>query len=1051
MLICPSCNTESPTGFHYCGACGKPLPLICPQCGLENPSDCETCAHCNAPVSPSGMELFEVAMEGERRFVVVIFADIAGFTRMAEILDPEESTQLVNRCLDELTKIAVEHGGRLVHYLGDGLMVVFGAPAAHEDDPERAVKAAIVMCDHIRQIKFDIQVPVISLHLGLACGQVVAAGVGSQGRKEYNVIGSAINLAARLEEASGLNQILVSQELAQITDHAFAYKPVVLPHLQGWDGEVHAYELLGRHTEAQQRRAGPAHSTLVGRQTELAQLWQAVYTLQANQGAIVSVIGEVGIGKSRLLHELHSQVEKADPGLRWLNAQTTETGETLRYGCMQSLLRNAIGAVGSDDAAHISKLLKEHLKTVSPKEADEVYPYLAHAMGLPLPPKTRDEFEWLNEETLLWQTGRMLQAWLRALARQQPVALVIEDAHWADPASISLIEQLFPLAEEIPLLIILSFRPETTCTGWRLRLTAHAALMAHYTEIWLQPLEEEEIQHLLQLILDTQNVPRNVVELVRNRAEGNPLFIEELVRSMMDRKALQQDARGRWSLPHNWQEITIPNTIQGILQARIDRLNRDPKRMIQLAACIGRDFNKDILIEIAPTIGVPQASILPSLAALEKAGLIQILTPSSQANQYRFKHVLIRDTIYRGLLRAARAQFHTAIACWYEEHTLTTAEPPYALLAYHYGQTDDANKQMDYYTKAGFQAAQGYANQNAHLFFTKALDLIEDPAERYKLLLERERVCNLIGDRDQQRADLEELLKLANGNVDDAQRAIVYNRLAIWHESWGEYLAAHAASQQGLEAAHRAGARSSEAESLHRIASASWRQGNFNQALESAQTALEVARSVNDSERESISLTTMGIVYRTLGNLDKARVCYQQALDIRRRLGDRREIAISLSQMGNVHYDLGAFSKALDYHQQALQLFEQVGDRRGQAWSLSGAGSVYLACGDYEAAHRYFSKALDLRKIVHDRRGEGVAYSDLGNVTLAKGDVTLASSLLRRIGAHAARPGRTPRRGTCAHLPGTGIGACRELRRGRIHPPTSACPAPRIGPAKSRH
>lgn len=995
-MICPKCNTQNPDGFRYCGNCGKALPLICPQCGLENPQGQAQCNHCAAPLSAQTQELFEVSMDGERRFVAVIFADIAGFTRLAEQLDPEESTLLVNRCLDELTQVIVEHGGRLVRYLGDGLMAVFGAPTAHEDDPERAVAAALTMRERISQIKLSMNTQRISLHLGVACGQVVAAGVGGQGRKEYNVLGVPVNLAARLEEVSAPDQILVSEEIARLTNRAYAYKPVTLPHLHGWEGEVRAFELLGKRSAIKStRRAWTLPSALVGRQAEMAQLWGSLHHLLQGRGAILYLIGEVGIGKSRLLSELQSQVQERNPGITWLYVQAVEASESLRYDCFQTLFRNAIGVPAHADAAKTAALLRDHLDQQLPSRAGEIYPYLAHALGLPLPPKAHAEFEWLNEETLLWQTGRILQEWMRALCHRQKVALILEDIHWIDPASAALLEHLYPLVEELPLLILCSFRPEPERLAWNLRAKAMGEHSGHYAEIWLQPLNETEIRRLVQQILTSSQVPEAVTNLIVQRTEGNPLFIEELIHSMTDRGVLTQDPGGRWAISPDWQEVTIPNTIQGILQARIDRLGRDPKRMIHLAACVGRQFPRDLLLQIAPAIGIPAENAQSCLVTLEEADLLQPSPPPS-TGEIRFKHILIRDTVYHSLLRATRAQYHAAIARWFEAHTLDQAVPPYALLAYHYEQTEDEEKKVEYFVKAGYQATQSYANHEAYLFFTKALNLISDPAWRYKLLLEREHICNLIGDRDQQRVDLEELLKLVNDGMDDAQRAIVYNRLAIWHESWGEYAAARAAFEQGLAAARRAGAHGSEAESLHRIASAAWRQGNFTEAIASAQAALEIARSVNDSSREAACYTTLGVVYRTLGDLRQAKACYQQALEIRRRLGDRREVAISLSQLGNVQIDQGAYTNALHYHSQALDLFRQAGDRRGEAWSLSGLGSAYLACGDTSTALVHFEQALSLRQAIHDRRGEGVSLSDIGNVRLAEGKTDKAIAFLRQ-------------------------------------------------------
>ena len=1060
-MICPTCSNDNPSDFAFCGYCGKPLPQLCPNCGLANLANLAICQHCGALLAqvapppaeaPDDLALMiasapslvvgkrpSIAIEGERRFVAVLFADIAGFTRLSEQLDPEEAVMLVNQCLNELTRVAVQYGGRLVRYLGDGMLVVFGAPTAHEDDPERALQAALEMKEQISKLKLDLDVPRISIHLGLACGQVVAAGVGGQGRKEYTVIGSAVNLAARLEQASGLNQILVSEELNRLTRHVFAFKPVVLPYLQGIDSEVNAFELLGKHQEtAPQRQMGFFNSPMVGRSAEVAVLQHTLENLIKGQGtptmgrgSIISIIGEVGVGKSRLLREIQAQSDASHPEINWLNSNTLETGETLRYGCFQSLLRNAIGAprltdrslaAGSRSSAaevgSMSELLAAHLSNLLPTQADWVYPYLAKILGLPLPAQTIELLSWMDEEDLLWQNARAIQMWISALADQRPLVLAFEDLHWMDSTSARLLEQLLPLAEQKPILILCTFRPEPERPAWRLRETELSSHANRYTEAWLQPLSSPDIQEMVAHLLETDLVPETALDLVALRTDGNPLFIEELIRSMIDRGTLAPASDNRWELTPGWEEASIPNTIQGILQARVDRLERDARRVLQMAACIDRQFSLRLLAEACEGMEISPARFAHSIRILEAASLIQpegadadeaedaraAAEPSPK--EYKFKHNLIRETVYHSLLKGTRAQLHGAIAQWYEANWMNEPEPPYALLAYHYERTDQANKKHEYFIKAGYQAAHAYDNLEALAFYTKALALVNAPLERYELLLEHERVCDLIGNRDQQRADLDELLKLANLSNHDRQIAEVHYRLAIWHENLGDYSDARLALEHSLAAARRANERCIEVSSLHRLASICWRQGQFDQALSTAQTALQEARAIGDRPSEAISLTTLGVVHRTLGSLEAARDCYQQALEIRQAAGDRREIAISLSQLGNLHYDAGDYTQALNHHRQALEYFRMAGDRRGEAWSTSGLGNVYLHCGDLAAAHASFEQALEIRRLIADRGGDGVALGDLGNVLLAQGRTKAAIDhlqqavhLLQEIGA----------------------------------------------------
>ncbi|MBN1955758.1 MAG: tetratricopeptide repeat protein [Anaerolineae bacterium] len=1001
-MQCPSCSAINPDDLAFCGHCGSALPRQCPQCGLENPAGFAFCGHCRANLSHPPIAPPQAPLEGERRFVAALFADIADFTRLSEQLDAEEATALVNICLEQMTEAVVQQGGRIDKYTGEGLMAVFGAPTAHEDDLERALRAALTMRKAISGLKLDLEIPQVELHVGLACGQVVAAEVGGRGRREYTVIGTSVNLACRLHEASAPGKILVSEEMARLTQHAFLFRPLTLPYLQGWDGPVKAFELLDAQEDARPaRRAGEIYSPLMGRSAELALLWRALQQLDDGKGGIVSLIGEAGVGKSRLLREVQRQMREKEMQLVWLEGGSPETAQSARYGCFRAILRQFIGMTGQPDGSTLSEQLASSLQALLPEKAGELEPYLGQILGLALPPELLQR---TNGENLKWQTFRAVKEWLAALAQREATALVFEDAHWMDTTSTELLEQLLPLTERTPLLVVGVYRPEPDRPSWRLREVAGREHGEVYTELWLHPLAAKSAEQMIGHLLSTEQVPPEVLGFVMGRTEGNPLFVEEILRSMLDEGILLQADDGKWAMAPGWTEATIPDTIQGILQSRIDQLDAEPKRILQAAACIGRSFLHPLLASVAEAVGIDAARIDHHLKTLQEAALIQ--QEQAAPGEYSFKHVLIRDTLHRNLLRGTKSQFHAAIAQWYEKHSLQGTDPPYTLLAYHYEQTDDYDKQRHYFSEAGQQCLRGYANREASSFFTKALSLTTDPSQRFNLLLARERALDLISDRVQQRADLEELLQLIDQESNDERRSLVYNRLAYWYDSQGDYPAAFSAAEEGLAAALQASNPRAEAGSLHRIASAAWRQGRFTAALEAAGRSLEAARAANDVTQEANSLTTIGVVYRSLSDLDAARRYYYMALDIRRTTGDRKGEAISLSQLGNVFFDEGDYTRAFDHHQQALDLFQMVGDRQGEAWSRGGLGSVYLACGSYEEARHCFEEAIALRRAVSDRRGEAVAHADLGNVFIAMGELDAAlthlkkaSSSLRAIGA----------------------------------------------------
>jgi len=744
-MLCPSCGTDNPPGFSFCGHCGTPLPRRCPQCGLESPPGFSFCGHCGADLSRLSPTPVESPLEGERRFVAVLFADIAGFTRLSERLDAEEATALVNRCLERMTEAVSQNGGRVDKYTGDGLMAVFGAPIAHEDDPERALRAALAMQASVSEMRLAPGGGQVPLHIGLACGQVVAARVGGHSRREYTVIGTSVNLAARLEEVSAPGQILVNEELARLTEHEFIYRPVSLPKLHGWDGSVLAFELIGeRRGAVTATRPGAMRSPLVGREAEASILWRCLEDLTNRRGGIVSVIGEAGIGKSRLLQEVRGQAHERGLPINWLEGHSLESGEAVRYGCFRSLLQSAIGAATQADVADVAERLRTSLEMLLPDRVGEVYPYLGRVLGVSLDVEAAQRLERLDGESLKWQTFRIFSEWVAAQVEREPLVLVVEEAHWADPTSVELLEHLLPLARRVPLLMVKVYRPEPDRPAWRLREVAGREHREVYTELWLRPLPAVAAERMVAYLLHTDAVPPKALELILGRAEGNPLFIEEIVRSMVDRGVLVEHEEGFWDLSPTWHEFVVPETIQGILQARMDRLGDEARRTLQVAACIGRVFPRRLLAASLAAIEGAERDIDLDLERLLDSGLIEEQSGPPE-REYVFRHILVMDAARSGLLRQQRRTIHLHLAQALEAMFAGRLADHYAILAHHYAEANQEEQALDYFLLAGDYARSNYALEDALSFYERALEFLHrrDEAERTAKTLMKMALVNL--------------------------------------------------------------------------------------------------------------------------------------------------------------------------------------------------------------------------------------------------------------------------------------------------------------------
>jgi tetratricopeptide (TPR) repeat protein len=591
-----------------------------------------------------------------------------------------------------------------------------------------------------------------------------------------------------------------------------------------------------------------------------------------------------------------------------------------------------------------------------------------------------------------------LAKYLQAIA-SEPTVIFLEDIHWADDSSLDLLDRLVAAIPNVRLLVVCLARPPLfeRRPSWGEGQEIH-------TQINLKPLSRRASRALVREILQKAGeIPGDLRDLIVEGAEGNPFYVEELIKVLIEDGVivLGEDREDHWRVElGQLAGVRVPPTLTGVLQARLDSLPPEEKALLQRAAVVGRQFWDAALVELKAREenGLDREEIGPLLGSVRERELVFRRERSAFAGteEYIFKHALLRDVTYETVLLGLRRVYHGQVARWLEVTAGERIGEYLGLIAGHYELAGEGEKAVEYLMRAGDQARLAYANLEARTFYTQALALTTDLSRRFQLLLERERTCNLLGDRAQQEADLKELLGLVEQSQDDAQRATVHYRLAVWHESGGDYPAAHLSLQEGLAAARRVGDARVEAAILHRVASAAWRQGRFTAALGAAQDALAVARAAGDAEHEAASLTTMGVVQRSQGELDAAQACYRQARDIRRAAGDRRGEAISLNQLGNVLYDLGDYGEALDHYHQALDIFRLVGDRRGEAWSLSGQGTIYLHCGEYELARVRYEEALSLRQAIGDRRGEGVALSNLGNVLLQLGERETAWTLLER-------------------------------------------------------
>jgi class 3 adenylate cyclase len=619
---------DNPTGARFCLNCGAPLVQKCSNCRVELPAGARFCMNCGQPITPRTpadeerlsrlaaaapgplMEKVRAAasLSGERRIVTVLFADVVGSTDLARQVDAETWTTIMNQALDRMTPVVYRYEGTIARLLGDALWVFFGAPVAHEDDPVRAVRAALEILDVIdgyaRQVRRQNGIE-FAMRACLNTGPVIVGPVGDDLRYDFAAVGDAVNLAARLKFAAEPMTVLITEHTHRFVAPIFEWVDRGLVELADKTEPLHVYQVLGARSEPGQLRGLGGigvESPMVGRDAELAALVQLCEAVQAGLGRAGLIVGEPGLGKTRLIAEwkrtmgAHRLPPAATPP-QWAEGHCLSYGQGLAYHLLIDLLHSLLGVPEMADEPDTRAALRSLTGELFSEAAMEVYPYLGHLLSVKLKGEAQDRVRSLDPQALQTQYLAALRRLLQAITGRRPLVLILEDLHWADPSSTEMLIKLLPLAAHTRLLFCMSTRPDRDSPGWKLVAAAREAMGSSLTEITLHALSETDSRRLVSSLLEIEALTDDVRTLILKKAEGNPFFVEEVIRMLVDRGVILRQREG-WIARAPIDAIDIPDNLQGLLLARIDRLPDDVRRTLRVAAVIGRQFPVKVLEEV---------------------------------------------------------------------------------------------------------------------------------------------------------------------------------------------------------------------------------------------------------------------------------------------------------------------------------------------------------------------------------------------------------------------------------------------------------------------
>jgi class 3 adenylate cyclase/tetratricopeptide (TPR) repeat protein len=643
--------------------------------------------------------------EAERRRTTVLFADLAGFTSLAETTDRATLHDLVTSCLDRMSAVARRHGGTVEKYLGDCVLAVFGAPVAIEDAPRAALNAALEMRESVAAFnrERDLASP-LGIHTGIDTGLGIAGDVSGPVIREFTLLGASVNRSSHLKDVAPTGTIWVGEETWRAARDVFDFDEVE-PDEAGRVFELRSTEpRLHRDAGAQAR----VSSALVGRRAELGVLNAAAEDLRAGRGGLIAVVGEAGLGKSRLVEEWLAGLGE---GIYWLKGRSLSIGRSLAFHPFADLLARWCGIEeGDDEGARLSRL-QAAADDLLDHDASEVTPFLAVLMGLPPPEAERARLEQINVEAMDKLILAAVMRTLRELAARTPLALVFEDLHWADLSSIELLESLLHLPVQNPILIVAPFRPHHADTSDRIAASAHERLGDALRRVELRPLGDDAALEMLRNLFRGGDVPPTLLAAVRERARGNPFYVEEVVRSLRDAGALVE-RDGALEPTARIRDVEIPGTLQEVVMARVDRLDRARRDVLRAASAIGGSFAREVLEEVTG-----KDELLELLGSLEDA---ELLDRSPRTGEYRFKHPLIQEVVYDSLVAERRETLHRAIGRAIEARMSETAPGYHAMLAYHFSRGRDLERAEAYLFRAGDEASRAAASDEALRFFREA-------------------------------------------------------------------------------------------------------------------------------------------------------------------------------------------------------------------------------------------------------------------------------------------------------------------------------------------
>ncbi len=948
----------------------------CASCGAPLTGEARFCSSCGAPVRGSA------GAREARKVVTALFADVVGSTSLGERLDPEDFKSIVGDAVTRMADAVAEFGGAVSEYAGDGLMALFGAPVAHEDDAERAVLAGLRIVESANELSQavarDWGIEEFAVRVGIETGLAVLGPVGGGGRVEYGAVGDALNTAARLQTAADPGTVLVGGETQRSIAELFEWGEPLTLALKGKADAVTAYPVVARLAAAEASVPLGVRSEIVGRERELEEAIEAIARLRVGSGGIVFVSGDAGIGKSRLVAEMRSDFEGGEEVGLWLEGRCVSYGESLPYWPLRIPVRDQLLESTPEHAEVLSAMLGSgDAGTISALAADA--PRLI---------------------------GDAVAGALAEHARRGPVVLVLEDVHWADASTLALLRRLFELVETEPVLLVLTTRPERAHESWRVREDALRELPHRALELQLSALGSDANRGLLAALVGSAALPAELERRLLERAEGNPFYLEELVRSLVAAGALVE-REGSWSFESEIP-VELPKTVEKVILARIDRLSPGAHDVLGLASVLGRQFPVDLLEAVAGGSLDPAA-----LRELERAELVRDAGRRPIA-MLSFNHTLIQEAAYRSLLKRHRQEVHGRAADALEELFEERIDEFLGMLAHHAGAAGDDARELGYRVRAGDAALRVHAVPEAADHYTEALraggrlGLADSEQPLRHAALHRGRLGFDAGRPEESRRDLERALEGATEAGDVNMQVEALLSLVTWWRA-ADFDRANELLDRAARLAEEAET-STEVEALGRLSIQYSNQLRFDRALDVGERAMGLIREHELGDAmEVVALDALKLVALQLGDIERLDRYTGRLIRILAADRSDRTFYLHWVLLEAAFVDVAAcrWEEAIERLDEALAQSRRGGTRMHESLFIDALCWTHRSRGDYERAIAAGREASEAAHTVEHLEWRAWADATLGWALAESGDADEAASVLER-GLAVATEGGIP-------------------------------------------